>query len=122
MNLKEASLIKYLPSIRHPISLAATALAVFYGVYRLLLALDVFSRLDSDGTRVVVLRIVDWVFWLVLATVVLAIGAYAFVRWNRRRASNVDLIGADQVPNDPYYVQEKVGDKKVIRRRKEPHA
>jgi len=78
--------------ITKPISLAALGLLVLYGIYKIILALGVFSQIGSEPTFLLLDSIVDKLFYLALVALVLGIGAYAYSKYlagKRRRPSVV---------------------------------
>lgn len=74
--------------VTRPISLASVALIVLYGVYRMVLGMDVFSVLNPNNTFLLIDSIADYVFRVVLVVAVLGIMSFTIINFYRYRATS----------------------------------
>lgn len=79
MNLND--ILKYIPSIRRPVSLAALIVVVLYGIYKLILSLPIFEGIGGERTFQLIDKIVFYLFVVALISVVLSISKPVFLAW-----------------------------------------
>lgn len=66
-------LARLLVRIRTPLSLAGLAFVVLYLIYRQVLGLDVFARLDQEATFRILNQVIGSLFWLAMVALILGV-------------------------------------------------
>src|SRR2546422_647729 len=95
--------------VRTPLALAGLALVVLYAIYKEVLSLNIFEKIGSNATFLVIQGILDKIFWLALIALVLGVATYLvtviLAHKSKSLASNVTLIDASLDPRDSPYEQ-----------------
>lgn len=105
-----------------PLGLAGIVMGVFYALVSQVLRLDIFENLGSAGTTQVINGLLDKLFYLAIASLVLAACAYCLGLYLRshppRRRSSLELItaGLDEKESE-YTAAKNAAGRSVIRRR-----
>ena len=86
VNLDPAKLIAIANKAKTPLALAGGVIAVLYLIYRQVLTLGIFSKLESRPTFVLIQGLVDRLFWLALVALVLGVASYLAVALLKNRA------------------------------------
>src|SRR2546421_6650090 len=91
-------IINLAAKVRTPLSLVGLIIVVLYLIYKQVLSLNVFEKVGSNGTFLILEDILDKLFWLALVSLVLGVASYLITillnHRNQPRSSKVVLIDA----------------------------
>lgn len=97
--------------VKTPLALAGLIIVVLYAIFQQILALDIFSRLESGPTLNLLQSILNKIFWLALTSLILGVASYLIplvLRLVGEKYSSVTLLDASLDPVDsPYDGAEK---------------
>lgn len=96
-------LAKTATTVSTPLALAGLVVVVFYGVFRGVLALDVFPMLTESHGYFILISALRYVFYLGLLSVILGVGAYIYGRrssQHRRVVNQYHSGSGDNVAGD----------------------
>lgn len=108
--------------IKTPLTLSGIVIVVLYAIYRQVLSLDVFEKIGSNSTFILLQNILDKLFWLALFAIILGVISYLTIfilgRKKPLTSSSVVLIDASLDPHDSPYQQTVENGRKTIRPKK----
>ena len=79
MNSEAPKLFAFANKIKTPLALAGGVMVILYLLYKQVLALGIFSKLESQPTFLLIQGVVDRLFWLALVALVLGVASYVTV-------------------------------------------
>lgn len=95
-------ILKLIPTIRRPVALAGLVIVVLYGIYKLILTLPIFSRINDVQTFALIDRIALYLFILALVAIVLSIFAYLGVHFIKQKSIRGEhATGNTPINNSP---------------------
>ena len=105
--------------VRTPLSLAGLMLVVLYGIYKEVLSLPVFEKIDGNSTFLLLQNILNKIFWLALLALILGVLSYVFTIFlaHRRQTlpSHISHNEANLDSQDSQYEQISGDEKKKFR-------
>lgn len=108
--------------IQTPLGLAGAVVVVLYATLSQILKLDIFSNIGSDGTFAFLSTLLNYLFYLAILSIILAVFSYVLALWMRLRPpprlSNLELIhgGLDRGSSD-YVTDDEDSPNATIRHR-----
>jgi hypothetical protein len=122
MDPKIETLVAVTNRIKTPLALSALIVIVLYGIYWQVLSLDVFEKIGSDPTFLLLQNALNKVFWLALFALILGVASYLVTVILGHRIpphnSKVQIIDASlDTTKSPFYEENEEDGRTKIRPR-----
>ena len=85
MNFEAGKLFAFANKVKTPLALAGGVIVILYLLYKQILTLGIFSKLESQPTFLLIQSVVDRLFWLALVALILGVASYVTVALLRNK-------------------------------------
>jgi hypothetical protein len=85
----DSQILKFLDKIKTPLSISGLALMILYLIVKGVLNMDIYEKIGADNTYLVVERIIKYIFFIALLSIVLGVFSYIILRLPKKKVKPI---------------------------------